>query len=748
MDAYLKANGIRKQTTQPHTSASNGEAENAIRTMANDARTFMMACDIPKSLWGYAFRHATYIRNRVPCIGNNDWESPLFKLTGKHPKVSHILPFGSNCTVHQAPQDKSITRRADLGIILGVNDEIKGYDVYLPQQNKVIATRDVRNITAPTPRRDVAEFLVGTSLPNASRLTNETNKSLSGKDNNLPKDHKKAKTVSKPDLTIRTRSQRAKEATAEIGACLNAQVAAYLAADKTLAKQWRDSMVKELEGVVGNGVLEIVLRPPATNVVDHKWVYKVVYDQKGNIDKFKSRLVARGFTQRYGVDYSKTFASVIKQASVRLLFVLAAKYNCSVRHMDFPQAYLQAKSDHDIYFELPKELGVDTQKYVGKLIKSIYGLKQSGMLWNEEINGALLKFGFSRSKLDPCIYFLWNDKGLTLCGLYVDDLLIFSQDDNVMRSLTEELTCKYKIKDLGEVKRCLGMNVHSVEGGFFLEQSNTIQELLVRHGMAQVKSQPTPIGVGHGFYDEGDESEMSQTELREIVGSFLWLAGSTRPDISVAVNMLARHVSNHNVNHERGAKRILRYLAGTMDVGLLLIPNTEKDIKSDIFCDADWAGNKTNRRSTSGCLMTVNGSSVAWYSKQQAVVALSTMEAEYIASSVGVQECLWIDQLMVELKLKNVAPTQLWNDNQSALKTMENDMAKSRAKHIDIRFHFIRDAVKSNKVRTGYCETGKMPADILTKPLSTELHMRRWPCTTAWTSARRPFGPIRSHPPG
>ncbi|KAH9108614.1 hypothetical protein LEN26_004570 [Aphanomyces euteiches] len=210
------------------------------------------------------------------------------------------------------------------------------------------------------------------------------------------------------------------------------------------------------------------------------------------------------------------------------------------------------------------------------------------MLWNEEVNGALLKFGFSRSKLDPCIYV--NNKGLTLCGLYVDDLLIFSQDDNVMRSLTEELTCKYKIKDLGEVKRCLGMNVHSVEGGFFLEQSNTIQELLVRHGMAQVKSQPTPIGVDHGFYDEGDESEMSQTELREIVGSLLWLAGSTRPDISVAVNMLARHVSNHNVNHERGAKRILRYLAGTMDVGLLLIPNTEKDIKSEIVCDADWAG--------------------------------------------------------------------------------------------------------------------------------------------------------------
>ncbi|KAH9120540.1 hypothetical protein LEN26_011066, partial [Aphanomyces euteiches] len=136
MDAYLKANGIRKQTTQPHTSVSNGEAENAIRTMANDARTFMLGCDIPMSLWGYAFRHSSYTRNRVPCKGNENWESPLFKLTGKHPKVSHILPFDSNCTVHQAPKEKSLARRADLGVILGVNEEVKGYDVYLPQQNK------------------------------------------------------------------------------------------------------------------------------------------------------------------------------------------------------------------------------------------------------------------------------------------------------------------------------------------------------------------------------------------------------------------------------------------------------------------------------------------------------------------------------------------------------------------------------------------------------------------------------------
>ena len=139
-------------------------------------------------------------------------------------------------------------------------------------------------------------------------------------------------------------------------------------------------------------------------------MFKVKYDKSGLVEKFKARLVARGFTQRYGVDYTKTFAPVIKQASVRLLFVLAALFKCELRHLDFPQAYLKAKTDYDIYFELPDVLDIDTKKYVGKLLKGLYGLKQSGMLWHEEADKSLIALGLTRSQLDPCVYYHWaND---------------------------------------------------------------------------------------------------------------------------------------------------------------------------------------------------------------------------------------------------------------------------------------------------------------------------------------------------
>jgi hypothetical protein len=205
-----------------------------------------------------------------------------------------------------------------------------------------------------------------------------------------------------------------------------------------------------------------------------------------------------------------------------------------------------------------------------------------------------------------------------------------------------------------------------------------------------------------------------------VVGSLLWLAGSTRPDLSHAVNLTARYLTKANENHVHGVKRILRYLRGTSNVGLLIVPTidrTNDDVVPEVYCDADWAGDKTNRRSTSGCILTVNGCPVSWAAKQQAVVALSTMEAEYIAAATGVQECMWISQLLVEIGLSQRGIVQLWCDNQSAIKSMENDMSKARSKHIDIRYHYIREQVRGKRIKVNYCETSKMPADLFTKPL-------------------------------
>ncbi len=293
-----------------------------------------------------------------------------------------------------------------------------------------------------------------------------------------------------------------------------------------------------------------------------------------------------------------------------------------------------------------------------------------------------------------------------------------------MDEIIGSLTTTHDVKDLGPVEKCLGINVHRVNGGYYLEQSHLIKELVEKHGLADSRTQPTPISIDHGYFDEAAPSTMTPTELREVEGVLLWLAGTTRPDISLAVNMTARFINKANENHVNGIRRIMKYLANTSDIGLSLVPTHTGTIDAEIYSEADWAGDRTNRRSTSGCIMTINGAAIQWNSKQQVVVALSTMEAEYIASSAGVQECMWISQLLKELQLTTCDTTKLWCDNQSAIRTMDNDLSKSRSKHIDIRYHFIREKVRDKLVEVKYCETGKMKADILTKPLSVAIHSR------------------------
>jgi hypothetical protein len=461
--------------------------------------------------------------------------------------------------------------------------------------------------------------------------------------------------------------------------------------------------------------------------VSHKWVYKVKYDSVGQVEKFKARLVARGFTQRYGVDFSKTFAPVIKQASVRIIFAIAAYFKGVVRHLDFPQAYLKAETDYPILFELPASAGVNTATHVGRLLKGLYGLKQSGMLWHELADKTLIELGLTRSQLDPCIYFRRTNAGLTMLGLYVDDILAFSQDQPQLNAIVSQLKSKHQVNDLGPAQRVLGMNITQQESGFHLHQGSMVTDLLIKHGLTDAKAQKTPMALDHGYFDDGPPATMTESELRELVGSLLWIAGSTRPDISHATNMLARCITKANNNHCLGAKRILRYLKGTVDYGLSLQPKPPAksgQMALDIYGDADWAGDHTNRRSTSGCVMTLNGCLVQWQSKQQAVVALSTMEAEYIASSMATQECMWSSQLLSEMEVETDGVPRLWCDNQSAIKSMENDISKTRAKHIDIRYHFVREAVRGGKIDINYCETGKMPADMFTKPLTTEIFER------------------------
>lgn len=210
-----------------------------------------------------------------------------------------------------------------------------------------------------------------------------------------------------------------------------------------------------------------------------------------------------------------------------------------------------------------------------------------------------------------------------------------------------------------------------------------------------------------------DEEVLDQKSYQSLIGSLMYLALCTRPDIAFAVGMLARFNSKPNQSHWTAAKRVLRYLRGTANFGVVYSGNANLVG----YSDADWAGSLDDRKSTSGYIFQVSGGPVSWRSKKQETVALSTAEAEYVALSSASQECVWMRKLVSELGTPPEGPTVIMEDNQSCISMARNPQFHGRAKHIDIKHHFIREQVNSGAVDLQYCPTGEMLADILTKGL-------------------------------
>ncbi|KAH9106294.1 hypothetical protein AeMF1_018062 [Aphanomyces euteiches] len=499
----------------------------------------VLACDLPPKFWSHALGYATYLRNRVPSKANAELKSPLAILTGKQPNLSHALPFGSTCTVRIEPRTKGIERRAEVGRILGVNSHTKAYDVWVARLGKVIVTKDVQNIGRPR-KRIVSD-------EDESTIIQMDHHNL---DDDMLKWLEELKVNRQRENAIKLEAIKANHEKSAPKPRRSDRIHAM-----QLAKGGHVALVVtylEVENLIGNGTWKLVDRPRNTNIVSNKWVFKVKYDSEGEVEKFKARLVARGFSQRYGVDYSETYSPVIKQQSVRLLLALGVHFDVPLIHIDVPQAYVKAGLDTDIYMEIPAMVPGDPKTQALRLLKSLYGLKQSGRMWHEDIYSTLLELGMHKSKLDPCLYYCWTEIGITLIGLYVDDVMALSQDDEFFDSITKELETKYQIKTLGEVKRILGIIVHRKGGVLFLEQTSLIDELLTRHNMADCHPQGSPLALDHHMTEDGEPTTMSQKSMREIVGSLQWLAGCTRPDVAFATSLLSRYLNKPNIHHEHG----------------------------------------------------------------------------------------------------------------------------------------------------------------------------------------------------
>ena len=511
--------------------------------------------------------------------------------------------------------------------------------------------------------------------------------------------------------------------------------------------EWREAERKEWQTVTDAGTYEIVERPTDEQVIPSKMVYRTKNTDNPDESLKKARFVVRGCFDREKNEKQK-YAPTLKFASFRILFALAAIIGAVVQQIDVKGAFLNGDLPKPIYTEQPINLAQgDPTKYVLKLKKSLYGLAESPRLWNERFDKELKDIGFTRLESDPCVYVMHSKEGqgrrrrrhITILGSYVDDIMLFGTNNEIVEQVRKRLRQAFKLNELGRARWALGMAVHQLPDAIILSQKQYLTEVLERFGdhineKRHNPSSPLPEGTvltkAMSPQTEEESRAVESLPYRELIGCLLYLAVGTRPDIAFAIGLLSRFVSCYGAEHWAAALHVLRYLRGTPDHGLRYAKRgrasdsfTEEDAHGLVellqgYVDADFATDPDTSRSVSGQIFTLNGGAISWRAKQQSLVTTSTCHAEYVAACEASRETVWLREFLSELGFSMDKPTHVFEDNEAARFLSENPATTERSKHIRLRWHYLRQCVRDGTIRLMRVDTKSNAADALTKPVS------------------------------
>ena len=717
-EEYLKSEGIRHESTIPKTPEQNGVAERLNRTLLETVRSMLIDSKLPHKFWAEALSTATYLRNRSPAKVIEGM-TPYEAWTKEKPQAEHLRVFGCDAYSH-VPKDErqKLDSKARKCIFLGYGKKTKGYRLYDPSRNKVIFSRDVK--FNESERKEKTEIncddpvhYIELDLTDNTELVSNLENCPTEQPNAEPILRRSGRERKTPDFygtRVNVVSQSPKEPRS---------IKEAISSPEKL--QWEKAMEVEMKSLKENEVWDLVELPKDRKAIGSKWVYKVKTGADGSIERYKARLVAQGFSQKYGDDYDETFCPVVRLESLRALIALAVQLGLKLHQVDVTTAFLNGELEEEVYMRQPEGFITDGEEnLVCKLRKSIYGLKQSPRCWNTALDSHLKDIGFVQSVSDPCVY---TDKegDMFFIGVYVDDIILAGRSDKKIREVKDALARKFNIKDMGKLHYFLGtMVLHDEKSeSIWIGQPVYTNNLLKKFGMQDCKAVCTPVDISTKLVKATSEDECVDQQLyQSAIGSLLYLSVSTRPDITYAVSTLARFSSSPTQQHWTALKRVMRYLKGTTNYGIMY--NKKGSQECICYSDADWAGDINDRRSTSGYLFQISGGAVTWSSKKQSCVALSTAEAEYVALSSAAQEAVWMRQLTTELQNPPETPTIIYEDNQSAISMTKNQQFHGKGKHIAIKYHFIQDQVSNGTIKIVYCPTKEMVADMFTKGLSRE----------------------------
>ncbi|XRB18927.1 retrovirus-related Pol polyprotein [Pseudoscourfieldia marina] len=464
-------------------------------------------------------------------------------------------------------------------------------------------------------------------------------------------------------------------------------------------------------------------RKPSTRKTMNDGYLPLTLNSDGSIARYKARLVAQGFSQIHGVDYSETYAPVVQYQTLRTLLAIYSARGFYFGQIDVETAYLYALVQELIYMRPPKGTNYGPNK-ICRLLKSLYGLKQAGRNWYLDLKDYLVELGFKPGEVDIGMYSaaVGTENEIWIL-VYVDDIIFASKNEQTKDIFAGHLRKKYRITEPAQLTWALGMKVSFAADGIILTQDLYVSKILERFGFTSAaKSATTPLAHGTTLTRADEEDAEARHLAQQFVGAILYAAVISRPDLSSTVRAMSHVMSKPPSNFEACKKHVLRYLSGTINRGIKYNTNSNIPLKLIGYCDASWGDNHENRRSTSGYIFFLNGGPISWASYLQTTVALSTVESEVMALTEAIKEAIYIRRLLESLGAAQEGPTIIYTDSTGAEALVDHPTSHRRTKHIEIRREFIKYHIEHETVKIERVSTKDQLADIMTKPLRQDIH--------------------------